>query len=235
MQNVNARILIVDDEEKIVEVLKCYLESSGYNVFTAYNGSDALDSFKANNPSLIILDLMLPDLSGEDVCRSIRAVSKVPILMLTAKAEEESILRGLDMGADDYVTKPFSPRQIVARVHALLRRTLESTPKSEQRISLNGDELILYPDSREVKKNGRAVPLTPNEYNILFTLLKHPKKVFTREELIALVLGEDFSGFDRTIDTHIKNLRQKIETDTKSPRYILTVHGVGYRFGSNEI
>ena len=233
MQAISTRILIVDDEEKIVDVLKSYLENCGYNVLTAHNGLDALESFKANRPSLIILDLMLPDLSGEEVCQSIRSVSKVPILMLTAKVDEESILKGLNIGADDYVTKPFSPKQIVARVNALLRRSVTDESNVGQAIRVNQDDLVIYPESREIIKAGKAVNLTPNEYNILFTLLKHPKKVFTREELINIVLGEDFSGFDRTIDTHIKNLRQKIETDTKSPRYIVTVHGVGYRFGVN--
>jgi DNA-binding response OmpR family regulator len=225
------KILVVDDEVKIVEVLKSYLNHSGYEVVEAYSGKQVFELFESVNPSLMILDLMLPDMTGEDICRQIRKVSRVPIIMLTAKVEEEDILKGLDIGADDYITKPFSPRQLVARVNALLRRASDDPVLLIDRVSFNGDDLIIDNLSYEVRKNGNIVNLTPNEYKILLTMVKYPKKTFTREELISMALGERFDGFDRTVDTHVKNLRQKIETDPKMPKYILTVHGIGYRFG----
>ena len=225
------RILVVDDEPKIVEVVKSYLENSGYMVLEAYDGKQAYEICDKMNPSLIILDLMLPDTTGEEVCKRLRKKSKVPIIMLTAKIEEEDILKGLDIGADDYVTKPFSPRQLVARVEALLRRTEDDSAFIFKVISFYDDDLMIDLIHYDIKKKGISVNLTPNEYKILSTMVKYPKKVFTREELISVVIGNDFDGFDRIIDTHMKNIRQKIETDVKSPQYILTVHGVGYRFG----
>lgn len=231
---VNAKkVLVVDDEPKIVEVVKSYLINSGYDVCEAYNGRQALEIFEKGGLSLVVLDLMLPDISGEEVCRAIRKKSRVPIIMLTAKIEEESILKGLDIGADDYVTKPFSPRQLVARVGALLRRSGGDQSPSEDIRSYNGDDLVIDRRSLVIKKLGQEISLTPNEYKLLTTMSGYPKKVFTREELISLVLGEDFEGFDRTIDTHIKNIRQKLEADPKNPRYILTVHGIGYKFGGD--
>jgi len=224
-------ILVVDDEPKIVEVVKSYLENSGYIVYDAFTGNQALEIFGKVDLSLIVLDLMLPDMTGEEICKTIRRVSKVPIIMLTAKVEEENILNGLGIGADDYVTKPFSPRQLVARVEAILRRTEDVSSPLSKVLSFNNNDLKIDNVNYEVKKNGHSVSLTPNEYKILSTLVKYPKKAFTREELIAMVLGNDFDGYDRVIDTHIKNIRQKIETDAKAPQYILTVHGVGYRFG----
>lgn len=231
MVNNRKRVLIIDDEVKIVEVVKSYLENSGYSAYAAYNGKSALDLFDRINPSLILLDLMLPDISGEDLCLTIRKKSRVPIIMLTAKIEEEDILKGLNIGADDYVTKPFSPRQLMARVEAVLRRTNDTAIPLGTALAYHEDDLIINTAKYEVKKNGLVVNLTPNEYKLLLTLAKYPNKTFTREELIFLVLGDDFSGYDRTIDTHIKNVRQKIETDPKNPKYILTVHGVGYKFG----
>jgi len=225
------RILVVDDEPKIVEVVKSYLQNSGYNVYEAYNGKQALEIFEKVSPSLVVLDLMLPDITGEEICRTLRKRSRVPLIMLTAKIEEEDVLKGLDIGADDYVTKPFSPRQLVARVAALLRRTKEDGTPLTDILSYNDDDLVVDYKNYVVKKRGLEVNLTPNEYKILMTMVKYPKKAFTREELIALVIGDDFEGFDRTIDTHIKNIRQKLESDPKNPQYILTVHGIGYRFG----
>lgn len=224
------KVLVVDDEPKIVDVVKSYLEKSGYAVAAAYDGREAYDEFEKENPSLIILDWMLPDISGEEICRTIRQKSKVPVIMLTARVEEENILRGFDFGADDYVTKPFSPRQLVARVKAVLRR-VEEEPASA--LTFYNGELTVDFAGMEVKKFGRQVSLTPNEFKILSVLAQHPRKVFTREELIASAIGNDFEGFDRTVDTHIKNIRQKIETDSKNPRYILTVHGTGYKFGGD--
>lgn len=231
MSNGIKRILVVDDEVKIVEVVKSYLENRGYSVEVAYNGAEALKVFEKTSPSLVILDLMLPDMSGEEVCKIIRLKSGVPIIMLTAKIEEEDILKGLDRGADDYIIKPFSPRQLVARVAALLRRTdtiFFDLPGSLS--SIKGD-MVIDTSKYEVRKRGEVINLTPNEYKILTTLFKYPAKVFTREELVVIAFGEDYEGYNRTIDTHIKNLRQKIEDDARAPKYILTVHGIGYRFG----
>lgn len=223
---VSQKILIVDDEQKIVEVVKSYLEHSGYQVYTANNGRQAMVLYKELNPDLIVLDLMLPDITGEEICRNIRRESGIPIIMLTAKVEEEDILKGLDMGADDYVLKPFSPRQLVARVAAVLRRS--SDKMMVQNVIQLGD-IVIDNLKHEVRKKEKAINLTPNEYKILLAMIRSPNKTFTRDELISTALGEDFEGFDRTIDTHIKNLRQKIEDDPKLPKYLQTVHGVGYR------
>lgn len=225
------RILIVDDEVKIAEVVRSYLEKGGYEVFEAYDCAQAQKALDIHSPDLMILDLMLPDMSGEDFCRRVRKTSRIPIIMLTAKVEEADILQGLDIGADDYVTKPFSVRQLVARVQALLRRSGDEASPLVNVLSFNGQDLVVEPQKHEVRKRGEAVNLTPNEFKILMTLITYPHKVFTREELIVSALGMDFDGFDRTVDSHIKNIRQKIETDTKAPKYILTVHGLGYRFG----
>ncbi|PKM49747.1 MAG: DNA-binding response regulator [Firmicutes bacterium HGW-Firmicutes-7] len=223
-------VLIVDDEIKIVSVIESYLIHNEYTVYKAYNGKEALEVFNKESPSLVILDLMLPDISGEEVCRNIRKISRVPIIMLTAKVLEEDILNGLDLGADDYITKPFSPKQLIARVGVVLRRCTGDRQFLSNVLSFNNNDLVINLLKREVKKNNQVVKVTPNEYNILLTLIKFSEKTFTRDELISIVLGDDFDGFDRTVDTHIKNLRQKIESDPKSPSYILTVFGVGYRF-----
>lgn len=223
-------ILVVDDEPKITEVVQSYLEKSGYQAICAHSGNDALRLFEKHLPSLVILDLMLPDMSGEEICREIRKTSRVPIIMLTAKIEEEDIINGLGLGADDYLTKPFSPRQLMARVEAVLRRAAIDEPLMEE-LRLNAGDLIIRVRQREVYKRGVLVPLTPNEFNILLVLAKHPFRVYTREALISQALKNDFDGYDRVIDTHIKNLRQKIEDNSKTPVYILTVHGTGYKFG----
>ncbi len=214
-----------------MEVVKSYLENSGYAVYEAYNGLEALERFEKVNPSLVVLDLMLPDIGGEDVCRILRRKSRVPIIMLTAKIDEDSILQGLNIGADDYVTKPFSPKQLIARIEAVLRRSADNIIPLSNILTYNGGDLTIDVLKYEVKKRGLVLNLTPNEYKLLTTVAKYPDKTFTREELITMVLGDDFAGYDRTIDTHIKNIRQKIEDDPKNPRYILTVHGIGYRFG----
>jgi len=224
-------IAIIDDEENIVDVVKSYLEKSGYKVVYAYSGGEAMALIDKYVPSLIILDLMLPDISGEDLCRAIRKKSRVPIIMLTAKIQEEEVVSGLAIGADDYVTKPFSPRQLMARVDALLRRVSEEPVPLFSELSMNDGELVADILRHEIRKNGKPVALTPDEYNILMVMLKYPTKVFTRDELIAFALDDEFDGFDRIIDTHIKNIRQKIENDPKTPRYVQTVHGVGYKFG----
>ncbi len=220
-------ILVVEDEVKIAEVLQSYLEREGFLVVCAADGEAALSAFAAHHPALVLLDLMLPKRSGEDVCREIRAHGDIPIIMLTAKAAEESILEGLAIGADDYVTKPFSPRQVVARVHAVLRR---ARPQQEAALRFCDGFLEIDPASRAVFRQGQPVPLTPSEYSILYTLAAHPGRTYTRDELIRFALRDDYDGFDRVIDTHIKNLRQKIEPDAKQPQFLMTVHGIGYRF-----
>lgn len=225
------RILVVDDEIKILEVVKSYLEREGYLVCAVDNGARALTAFDSFKPSLVILDLMLPDLTGEEICQWIRKKSRVPILMLTAKVDEASVINGFQIGSDDYVQKPFRSMELVARVKALLRRTAEETELLSEEFSFFNCNLVVNTGTREVKKDGQLVSLTPSEYNILTSMLGHPKKVFTREELLRLVMGEDYDGFDRVIDSHVKNLRQKIEANPREPRYILTVHGIGYRFG----
>ncbi len=227
----NKRILVVDDEPKIVEVVVSYLENSGFDVSSAGNGKQALDMCSIAIPSLIILDLMLPDMSGEEVCRILRKKSRVPIIMLTAKVEENNILEGLNIGADDYITKPFSPKQLVARVLAVLRRSDSEIAPLANVLSFFNDDLVINSNESEVLKKGVKVSLTPNEYKLFMTFVKFPKRIFSREELIDIVLGDDFNGYDRIIDTHVKNIRQKIESDPKNPVYIITAHGLGYRFG----
>lgn len=226
----NNTILVVDDEEKIARVLGSYLEREGFKVALAYDGLEALRLFDALSPALVLLDLMLPGMPGEEVCRAIRARSRASVIMLTAKTGEEDILRGLGIGADDYVTKPFSPRQVVARVHAVLRRAEGGAPLSDE-LSFNAGELAIDTRSRIVRSLGAQVALTPSEYSLLVLLASHPERTFTRDALIRLALPDDFDGYDRVIDTHMKNLRRKIEPDANRPRYILTVYGVGYRFG----
>ena len=227
----NKTVLVIDDEIKITEVVKSYLEKSGYRVECAYGGRQAMSLFEKLSPVLVILDLMLPDMTGEDICRAIRKKSRIPIIMLTAKVEDADIINGLQIGADDYLTKPFSPKQLVARVEAVLRRVaVESFPLASE-FSFNNGELIIDGMRHEVRKNGEHINFTPNEYKILLTMAKYPSKAFTREELIEIALGDDFDGFDRVIDTHIKNIRQKLGDDGRAPRYVLTVHGTGYKFG----
>lgn len=224
------KILIVEDEEKIAEAIEAYLKNSGYQTFKALNGSDAIDIFEKKSPDLVILDLMLPEISGEEICRHIRRSSRIPVIMLTAKVTENDRVQGLDIGADDYITKPFSPRELVARVGAILRRSSEKDPLFKK-MSWNDSDLEIDVSSSSVRKNGVPVSLTPSEYKILLALIKHPSRTFTRDELISISLGEDYEGYDRIVDSHIKNLRSKIETDTSRPEYILTVRGIGYKFG----
>jgi DNA-binding response OmpR family regulator len=227
-------ILLVDDEAKIVEVIQTYLENAGYKVYCAYDGNEAMRIFESHNLDLIVLDLMLPDISGEEICRMIRKKSRVPIIMLTAKSSEEDMVGGFEIGADDYVTKPFTNRTLLARIGALLRRASDEAVPIVSILTYNDDDLVIDSLRQEVRKNGAPVALTPNERNILLTLVKYPAKAFTREELIEFAFGDDFDGYDRVVDTHIKNLRHKIENDTKNPVYILTVNGIGYRFGGDE-
>lgn len=224
-------ILVIDDEVKIAQVVKSYLESAGYKAICAEDGGKGLALFDKESPSLVVLDLMLPDMSGEEVCKAIRRKSRVPVIMLTAKIEENDVIHGLQIGADDYVTKPFSPRQLMARIEAVLRRVSEDAVPLAAEFSYDDGELILDGLRHQVRKDGQDIALTPNEYKILMTMAKYPTKVFTREELISYALGDEFNGYDRVIDTHIKNIRQKLGDDSKTPKYIVTIHGIGYRFG----
>jgi DNA-binding response OmpR family regulator len=225
------KVLVVDDEVKISEVIQSFLESKDYTVFTAENGAQAFSIFEREAISFVILDHMLPDISGEEICVRLRKRSRVPILMLTAKVEEEDLLKGLEIGADDYLTKPFRLKELHARMEAILRRSSDDLTPLFRRMSFHDGDLEVDFGSRSVKKRGNEVNLTPNEFKILAALVKYPSKVFTRDELISTALGDDFEGYDRSVDSHIKNLRQKIENDSKSPEYILTIHGVGYKFG----
>ncbi len=225
------KILIVEDEPKIAEAIVAYLEKDGYKIFVAYDGKQALELFETEYLDMIILDLMIPYISGEEICKTIRKESRIPIIMLTAKASESSKIEGLNIGADDYITKPFSPRELVARVNSLFRRCSDGISPFFNTIKINNGDLEVDFNSYTMKKRGEVVNLTPNEFKLFSTLVKYPNKTFTRDELIDIALGMDFNGYDRTIDSHIKNLRSKIETDTANPVYILTVRGIGYRFG----
>ncbi len=226
----SCRILVVDDEKKITAVLKVYLENEGFSVITAYTGLEALEKIATENPDLVILDLMLPELSGEEVCQQIREVGALPIIMLTAKTAEVDRIEGLNLGADDYVNKPFSPREVVARVKAVLRRSGPNRCTSSQ-LSFGAGDLVIDLNGHEVYKQSMAVSLTPTEFKLLTLLAQSPGQVFSRSMLTERLQGYDYDGYDRTIDVHVKNLRKKIETDSQNPVYIVTVYGVGYKFG----
>lgn len=231
MKKGQVSILIVDDEEKILEVIESLFLSVGYNVFKALNGKDAQSIFEKENIDLLILDLMLPDISGIEICQEIRKKSRLPIIMLTAKAEEEDVIKGFNIGADDYLVKPFSLAELNVRVMALLRRTEKEIKPLFLKNSYNDGDLVIDFEKDIILKNMIEVKLTPKERNILYLLIKYPGKIFTRDELIEIAMGDEFSGYDRAVDSHIKNLRQKIETDPKHPQYVITIHGIGYRFG----
>jgi DNA-binding response OmpR family regulator len=230
---VNMRnILVIEDDERVSGVIKAYLEREGYNVFLTSKGLEGIDIARKNNINLIILDLMLPDISGEEVCKIIRKSSDVHIFMLTAKGSLTEKIEGFNMGADEYLVKPFSPRELTARVNALFRRIEKD---SEQTDSIYNDGILeINYEKRIVKVNNEEISLTPNEFNILYLLVSNKGVVLSREQIIDKIFGLDFSGYDRTIDVHIKNLRKKIEKDTKNPRYIVTVTKAGYKFGGEE-
>ena len=221
----SGRILVVEDESKIADIVKAYLEKDNFIVTVAGTGQKAISVLKEGF-DLIILDLMLPDMNGEDICETIREDSDIPIIMLTAKSEEEDRIKGLGIGADDYVVKPFSPRELVARVKALLRRVKGKKEKT----SFDSGNLVINSSRYEVIKQGEPVVLTSTEFKLLQCLANSPGQVFSRLQLVNIILGYDFEGYDRTIDAHIKNIRHKIEDDPKESQYIKTVYGVGYRF-----
>ncbi len=228
-------VLIIEDQAKIVHWLQVFLEQAGFEVISAINGATGLALARSRNPDVILLDLMLPDMDGIDVCRAIRRDSDVFILMVTAKVEETDRLIGLEVGADDYITKPFSPREVVARIRALLRRASgslapHSVSSTNEPPPLSCEELSLDLRRRICTLRGDEIPLTPTEFSILETFMRHPGIPYTRERLISEALGYDYAGYERTIDVYVRNLRRKIEDDTANPRYILTVFGVGYKF-----
>ncbi len=225
----NNRIVVIEDEPSAQEVVRRYLERDGYVVYVAGGGREGLALAERAQPALIVLDLLLPDVPGEELCREIRARSDVPILMLTAKAGEEERVRGLALGADDYLTKPFSPRELVARIHAVLRRAQNAETSLVQTLSFDEGRLTIDTTQHAVRRDGQPVELTPNEYRLLATLARYPGRTYSRFELINHVQGYDYEGYERTIDAHVKNLRKKIEPDPRHPRYVETVFGVGYR------
>ena len=227
----NETILVVDDEPKIVRLARDYLEHSGYRVVTAGDGKAALDTLRQIRPDLVVLDLNLPGIDGLEVCRRIRSDSDVPIIMLTARVEETDRLIGLEIGADDYITKPFSPRELVARTRAVLRRT---GGERRQRDIIRVDELEIDLAGHRVSRAGEPVHLTPIEFNILTTLAQQPGQTFSRGQLLDRLHGVTYDSYDRSVDSHVKNLRRKLESDPSEPVYILTVYGVGYRF-SDEV
>ena len=222
------RILLVEDERAIRDAVAAYLEREGYWVTPAEDGQAALDAFTKHKFDLVVLDLMLPKVSGEEVCRRIRDASDVPIIMLTAKGEEEDRIAGLELGADDYLVKPFSPRELVARVRALLRRAHVDFEPQRDRLVFGDLEVDVAGHKAFLK--GEELELTASEFKLLTTLARYPGRVYSRMELVEKVLGYDFEGYERTIDSHVKNLRAKLDDDPREPTYIYTVHGVGYRF-----
>ncbi|MDR7868855.1 MAG: response regulator transcription factor [Sporomusaceae bacterium] len=220
-------VFIVDDDVKITKLLKSYFDKEGFITYLAHEGGGAVQAIRDKNPDIVILDLMLPGMDGWDICRKLRKESEVPIIMLTARDEETDRVIGLEMGADDYVAKPFSPREVVARAKAILRRTQKAVVKAEP---IREGDLLVDVERHLVKKGNTVLDLTPTEFKILEQLLTNPGRVFTRLQIVERVQGYSFEGYERTVDAHMKNLRRKIEDNPKEPRYILTVYGVGYRF-----
>jgi len=223
-------ILVVEDDKKIARVVKVYLEGGGYRVNHAESGKTALDAARKETPLLVILDLMLPDMSGEEVLQELKTLGDFPVVMLTAKSSEEERVAGFALGADDYVVKPFSPRELVYRVKAVLKRASKQDLAAAASVSFNKGALIIDGHRYEVKKNGVLLNLTPTEFKVLFILASHPERVMTRDVLVDQALGYQFEGYERSVDAHIKNIRQKIEDDPKNPSFVLTVYGVGYKF-----
>ena len=230
-QTITQRILVVDDDKEIVRLVRAYLEQDGFQVLIAFDGETALHVLRRDRPDLVVLDLMLPDRDGWDINRLVRAdgvLASTPIVMLTARVEDSDKIIGLELGADDYITKPFNPREVVARVRSVLRRSQSDATQSQPRVLQLGG-LLMDLDRHEVMLDGRPIELTPTEFELLRTLMENAGYAFTRMELIEQGLGYEYEGMERTLDSHIKNLRKKIEPDPKRPTYIQTVYGVGYR------
>lgn len=226
-------ILIVEDEPEIVEIVRDYLERAGFRVIFAHDGATGLRMARSERPGLMVLDLMLPEMDGLDVIRALRGdptTSSLPVIMLTARVEEADRLIGLELGADDYISKPFSPREVVARVRAVLRRTEQQRDTSGQ---IHAGDLVIDVQRRSVRRDGKLVELTATEFDLLAILVREPGRPFTRTQLLDMAYDVAYAGFDRTVDAHIKNLRRKIEIDPRQPRYILTIYGVGYKFAED--
>ena len=224
-------ILIIEDEEKISMIMKSYFEKEGYKVYQAYDGEEGLKIFNQESIDLVILDLMLPKLSGEEIIKEIRNQSKVPVIMVSAKVEEDNRVDGLRLGADDYVTKPFSPKELVERVKAVLRRIEKYNIPRADIIKTSDGRLEMDLEYNRIFKDGKEILLTKNEFQILKTIFSNPNKIYSRDEIIELTFGFDYDAYDRAIDTHIKNIRSKIEDNPKKPMYIKTIYGMGYKSG----
>ena len=223
-------VLVVEDDRKIARVVALYLEEAGYRVVVAENGRNALDAAAKEKPLLVILDLMLPDVGGEQVIQELAELGDIPVIILTSKSSEEDRVVGFALGADDYVVKPFSPRELVSRVKAVLKRAHRDDLSDTKAVSFEGGALVLDGHRYEVTRQGVAVNLTPSEFKVLFALASNPDRVMTRGELVEKALGYQFEGYERSVDAHVKNIRQKIGDDPKSPSFILTVYGLGYKF-----
>jgi two-component system, OmpR family, alkaline phosphatase synthesis response regulator PhoP len=220
------KILVVDDESKIVDLVSAYLKKDGYRVVAAADGRRAVETYRREKPDLVVLDLMLPEKSGWDVCREIRATGQTPIIMVTAADDDADKIAGLEMGADDYLTKPFNPRELLARVRAVLRRVQDSAPAPT---TIVAGDLTVDAERHEVRRGDNWIALTPTEFGLLETMARQPGRVFSRLQLLEATQGEAYEGYERAIDSHIKNLRQKVELDPRHPAYVLTVFGVGYK------
>lgn len=225
-------ILLVEDERKISEITRAYLIKEGFDVIASYDGEEALKIFNSNSIHLVILDLMIPKITGEEVCKKIRSKSEVPVIMVTAKVELDDRINGISIGADDYLVKPYSIRELIVRIKALLRRSYREEPLAEV-LSFNND-LEIDLNKREVNKKGELVILTNVEFNILKVLLLNPGQVFSRDKLLEKISEDSYESYDRTIDTHVKNIRKKIEDNPREPKYILTIYGAGYKFGGKD-
>jgi len=221
-------VLVVDDNVKIVEVLAEYLEAAGYSAFVAHDGPGAIEQAERQRPDLALLDIMLPGVDGLELTRRFQAQG-IPVILVTARGDEVDRLVGLEIGADDYITKPFSPREVVARVKAVLRRC---SRERDEGAPVSVGELVIDPSRREVRLDGESVELTRTEFDILLTLAEHPGRVYTRLQLLEAASGDAFEGYERTMDAHVKNIRRKLGEDSKNPRYVLTVFGVGYKLGA---
>ncbi len=227
-------VLLIEDDKKIARVVKVYLEGAGYRVLHVEKGRDAIELALKETPLVVILDLMLPDISGEEVCQELKEMGDYPVIMLTSKSSEEERVAGFALGADDYVVKPFSPRELVYRVKAVLKRAQKGDLGASEPMSFNDGALTIEGHSYTVKKEDILLDLTPTEFKVLYALASYPGKVFTREELVEKALGYQFEGYERSIDAHIKNIRRKIEDEPKNPSFILTIYGVGYRFSGKK-
>jgi len=223
------KILVIEDEDKVLNIVKSYIEKEGYEAITSIRGESGIDKFYEYSPDLVILDLMLPDIDGEEVCSVIKKERDTPVIMLTAKSTVDEKIKGLSLGADDYLVKPFSPRELMMRIKVILKR-YGDTKSMEDKLTYNNNELKIDKKARTVYKKGEEINLTSAEYKLLSYMAENKNINLARETIIEKVFGLEFEGYDRTIDTHVKNIRKKIEDDPKNPKYILTVFGLGYRF-----